>query len=240
MPLQITDNAGVYRIEGFRPGVTLAFSGRQYETLHRDSFLRQAGLDPDQLVLLRQIHSANLVWVRDPQTSFAQCPADGLITQCPEVVLGILTADCVPVFFWDSERRVAAIAHAGWRGVYQGIVTKMVQAFRLNFRTHPESLQIAFGPSIRKCCYEVGQEFEELFPESYAGPEGDKKQGAMDLTGAIRRELEKEGVPLEAVHDTGLCTSCLNQQFFSFRREKETRERILSVICIRDLQPPPL
>lgn len=223
---------GVYRLDFFGPAVTVAFSGRQFGLDRREDFLRDLAIHPENLVLLKQVHSANLVLVSAEQREYSNCPADGMLTRTPGLALGILTADCVPIYFWDSQKKAVGIAHAGWRGVYQGIAGKMVQAFRQNFLSRPEDIRVAFGPAIRKCCYQVGSEFEDFFPEFFVKQPGPEGKGFMDLIAAIGRDLAAEGIAANSVHDSGLCTACLSDRFFSYRRERETSERILSVISL--------
>lgn len=225
---------GVYLLDCFGKSVRAGFSGRRYDTSRRNDFLKQAGLNPQRLVLVKQVHSANLIWVSEQKKPSETCLADGMMTVTPGLVLGVLTADCVPVFFYDPEHHGAGVVHAGWRGLSQGIVRKMVQAFRLNLASNPGKMQIALGPGIRKCCYEVGSEFEDVFPEFYKPPlkqEGEKT-GRMDLIQAVLSDLSAEGIVPEKIHDCGFCTSCRNEDFFSYRRERKIDERILSVIAL--------
>ncbi|HTL46584.1 MAG TPA: peptidoglycan editing factor PgeF [Verrucomicrobiae bacterium] len=225
-------SGGIYQLDCF-DGVTLGFSGREFDLNRRDEFLKGLSIAAEDLVLLRQVHSANLVLVTAEKKPGRDCPADGMLTRVPGIALGILTADCVPIFFWDPARKAVGIAHAGWRGVYQGIAKKTVQAFRQNFLSRSEDIRVAIGPAIRKCCYEVGHEFEDFFPEFYARPKEEGHNGVMDLVAAVRNDLLAEGITGGHIHDTGLCTACQNEEFYSYRREKETPERILSVICLR-------
>ena len=232
----LAPEAGVYRLDFFGDKVLAVFSGRRFPADRRPAFLKALGLKPKQLFLLKQIHSANLIRIREGQSNQEVMSADGMLTSQAGAGLGILTADCVPVFFWDPERRAAAIVHAGWRGTYQGIAAKMVQAFRQNFASRSGEIRVILGPAIRECCYEVGEEFAEMFPDFYrSGREGFRSKqasGRMDLAGALNRQLAQEGILPENVFDTGICTYCSKERLFSARRESGTSERILSVIRI--------
>jgi YfiH family protein len=105
--------------------------------------------------------------------------ADGLITDEPRLLLGIQTADCIPVLVADKKRRVVGAFHAGWRGTVKRIVELAVGRMRLEFGSRPEDLIAAIGPGVGACCYAVGEEvlseFEsqfqyarELFREVYS------------------------------------------------------------------------
>ncbi|MBI3306989.1 MAG: peptidoglycan editing factor PgeF [Candidatus Omnitrophica bacterium] len=228
---------GIYTLDVFGPEVVVAFSGREFPNARRHDFLKSIGVDSENLVTLQQIHSANLVMVNPEMKGEKLFQADGMLTEVSQKALGILTADCVPVFFWDPEKKAAAMVHAGWRGTYQEISTKMLQALRQNFACRNASIQVALGPSIRRCCYQVGSEFGEMF-EGFYYPSGEKlagdkaAHGKMDLIGAIVDQLTGEGLPVQNIHDTGICTVCENDRFFSHRHEKGTENRILSIIQI--------
>ncbi len=142
---------------------------------NRQLFAEAVSGDPaTPLVTLRQIHSAVLVVPQ--RTATAQplqpaCKGDGIVTDQPGIVIGVQTADCVPVLVADRKRKVVAAFHAGWRGTVKRIVENGIGRMRLEFGSHPEDLVAAIGPAIGPCCYSVGEEvlseFESQF--SYAG-----------------------------------------------------------------------
>lgn len=222
--------AGIYHVEVLGPKVCAAFSSRLFDHSRRDEYLKTLSLKPENLVMVRQVHGSSIVVVKHNDPSLLDAPADGLITKVPGLVLGIRTADCVPVFFWDVSRKVAGMVHGGWRGVKDGIISRMLNAFEREFGSKTSDLKIVLGPSIRQCCYEVGKEFLGHFPGFYH--QKDNTKGYLDLVGVIRDRLIKRGVLDAHIHDTGLCTVCENKTFFSYRVERQTQERILSVISI--------
>ena len=107
---------------------------------------------------VRQVHSS-LIW-RDPAPGTA---GDGMMTEARGVLLGIRVADCVPILLADVRRGVIAAVHAGWRGTVARIVEKAVGELRAQFGCDPADLRAALGPSIRRCCYQVGAEVVEAF-----------------------------------------------------------------------------
>lgn len=224
------DPAGIYRLDSLGKGVIAGFHSRIFDLSKREEFLQKLGLIPDNLVMVKQVHGSAIVVAERPDPELLEASADGLITKVPGLVLGIRTADCVPVFFWDPVRKVAGIAHGGWKGVKDGILAQMLKIFEKSCGTKMGDLRVAIGPSIRKCCYEVGKEFLGYFPGFYRGK--DAVKGNLDLVGVIKSRLLKRGILEDHVHDTGLCTVCENKKFFSYRTEAQTRERILSVISI--------
>jgi hypothetical protein len=215
------------------------------------------------LIALKQIHS-NKVVLAGAANASREHPwkADGLMTDEPGLLLGIQTADCIPVLVADRKRRVVAAFHAGWRGTVKRIVESGVGRMRLQFASRPEDLIAAIGPGIGPCCYAVGEdalsEFEsqfayarELFREIYdADPVRTKypmlfmTQRApghspigpslhLNLIEANRRQLLAAGLKPRAIHLVGGCTSCQRELFFSHRASQGHAGRMMSVIGIR-------
>ncbi len=231
------------------------------------------------LVTVRQFHS-NVVVVTSqasdarpgaPKTSVCTparqstskgSKADGVMTGEPGLLLGIQTADCIPVLLADRRRRVVAAFHAGWRGTVRRIVESGIGRLRLEFGSRPEDLTAAIGPGIGACCYSVGEEvlseFEsqfayarELFREvdstdvvrkrypmlflTQRAP-GHSPMGPflhLDLVEANRRQLLDAGLKARAIHIVGGCTNCDRGLFFSHRASRGRTGRMLSVIGIR-------
>ena len=140
---------------------------------NRTLFLEALGASEDSggtwpLVQVKQVHSAVIHHVS--VLPHELLIGDGIITNAPGLLLGIKTADCVPVLVADVKRRVVGAFHAGWRGTVARIVEKGVGEMRRQFGSVPRDLRAAIGPSIRRCCYQVGPEvraeFESQFPYS--------------------------------------------------------------------------
>jgi purine-nucleoside/S-methyl-5'-thioadenosine phosphorylase / adenosine deaminase len=216
------------------------------------------------LATLKQIHSVLVRCVQaghDPGTP-SDLKGDGLMTDTPGVLLGIQTADCIPVLVADTKNRAVAAFHAGWRGTLRRIVQNGIGRMRLEFGSRPEDLVAAVGPGIGLCCYAVGEEvrheFEsqfsyaaELFREIYdsdpikekfpllfltARAPGHSNLGPslhLDLAEANRRQLLDAGLQSSAIHLIGQCTGCHNERFFSHRMEHGFTGRMMSVIGIR-------
>jgi YfiH family protein len=188
--------------------------------------------------------------------------ADGLMTGEPGLLVGIQTADCIPVLVADRKRRAVAAFHAGWRGTVKRIVECGVGRMRLEFGSRPEDLIAAIGPGIGACCYAVGEEvlseFEaqflyarELFHEVYSVDAVRNKYPMLfltqrapghspigpslhlDLIEANRRQLLDAGLKARAIQVVGGCTSCQPELFFSHRASQGHSGRLLAVIGIR-------
>ena len=194
------------------------------------------------LVTVSQIHSAAIHKVdASRMTAVPGMTGDGLVTATPGLVLGILTADCVPVLIADKRLRVVGAFHAGWRGTVQRIVEKGVAEMSGSFGSSPVDLEALIGPAIGACCYTVGSEVEERFRTEfpYAAELMSRNAGAgegtvqMDLREANRRQLTAAGVSAMNIHLAGGCTSCEPQRYFSHRQSGGITGRMMSVIGIR-------
>jgi len=215
------------------------------------------------LIAVRQFQS-KLLHIASAADAGRERPwkADGLMANEPGLLLGIQTADCIPVLVADRGKKVVAAFHAGWRGTVKRIVEMGIGRMRLEYGCRPEDLCAAIGPGIGACCYAVGEEvvteFEsqfayarELFREVFdADPvrtkypmlfltqraPGHSSIGPsvhLDLVEANRRQLLDAGVKPEAIDLVGGCTNCQNDLFFSHRAGRGHAGRMLSVIGIR-------
>ena len=229
------------------------------------------------LVTVRQIHSTVLAVVGEADAARERprkagvpsdgtlslgCKADGMMTGKPGLLLGVQTADCIPVLVADRKHRVVAAFHAGWRGTVNRIVESSVGRMPLEFGSRPEDLMAAIGPGIGACCYAIGEEvlsgFEsqfvyarELFREVYDSDPvrtkypmlfltqrapGHSSIGPslhLDLVEANRRQLLAAGLKPRSIKVVGGCTSCQPELFFSHRASQGRAGRMMSVIGIR-------
>lgn len=181
-------------------------------------------------ITLRQIHSDQIIRVN----GFAdrQCEGDALLTDEIGQYIGVRTADCVPLLIADPETHAVAAVHAGWRGTAGSIAGKAVRKMQHEFGTKPAKLEVAIGPAIRACCYEVGPEvvaqLKPFFPEWPAETHGRHK---VDLVEANRRTLIQSGILPEQIYDSGQCTMCTEELFHSFRRDPHDPGRMVSSIA---------
>ena len=209
------------------------------------------------LVALKQFHS-------DVVCDFNAAPknapsADASITKTPQLLLGVQTADCVPMLLVDPKNRAVAAVHAGWRGTLRRIVEKTIGRMTMQYGTKPCDLLAAIGPAIGGCCYEVGTEVAAAFQSQFAqAPEwfdelrtGDEpnplqwlnqfppghqpppKNVRLDLRKANRAQLIDAGVSPANIFVSDLCTACRPDLLFSYRKQGAESGRMLSAIGIR-------
>ncbi len=186
-----------------------------------------------------QIHSADVRTVKDlADAADGNYRMDALVSDAKGVLLGVKTADCVPVLVGDGRTKAFAAIHAGWRGTVQSIVVKAVEKMRENYSTNPKDLICAIGPAATCKNYEIGLDvidaFHENFPNSAHLFTPTKKNHALiDLHTANKEQLLNIGVLPENIFTSPLCTMERNDLFFSYRKERKLHGktgRLMSVI----------
>lgn len=171
------------------------------------------GLDMENVAYPIQTHSNNVVDI----SSGGEYPdADGLITCNQSIILSIQVADCVPIFIYDFKTGCKGLIHSGWRGTANKIISKAIKLF-IQKGSSQKDIKVLIGPSIRKCCYEVGEELVELFDPNCIQSIGSKFM--LDISLQIKIDLKKLEIPESNIIDSSVCTYC-NSECHSYRREK--------------------
>ena len=166
---------------------------------------------------------------------------DALVSQTPDVLLAVKTADCVPVLIGDPITRSFAAIHAGWRGTSSSIVIRAIETLSGDYGAKADDLRVAIGPAANGCCYEVGTEVISVFKERF--PNADSLfattrdgHARIDLHRSNREQLISAGVSADRIHAAPFCTMDRNDLFFSYRQEKQVHGRVgrlMSVIGTR-------
>ncbi len=173
-----------------------------------------------EFVQVHQVHG-NRVHLVDSQSRGVTAVADGMVSATSGMMLGILTADCLPVLLFDGATRVVGALHAGWRGVIGNIASAGISAMAA-IGASPERIEAALGPAIGACCFEVdlglAHRFVAEIPDAArhvrrAGAE----KAFIDLKGLLREQLTRAGLQNRAITDVPICTRCSSDRFFSRR-----------------------
>jgi YfiH family protein len=260
-----TRRGGSSRVYGGRSlnlGFTTHDSKRSVQR-NRSLFLEELGISRASaitLVTLRQIHS-DLIR-RVPEDVSSALVGDGLVSDVSGFLLGIQTADCLPVMVVDRRIRAVGVFHAGWRGTVKRIVEKGVGEMRRLFGSRASDLEAAIGPGIHSCCYSVGEQVREDFHSQFgyarvlfhevreSDPVRQKYpmlfltarapghsilpvKTFLDLVQANRRQLLDAGVRPKSIEVSALCTSCNTELLFSHRAEKGVTGRMMAVVGLR-------
>ena len=182
---------------------------------NRGALVRTLGL-PGEPCWLEQVHGMRVLDL-DRE---APGTADGAVSSTPGQVCAILTADCLPVLLAAREGGRIGAVHAGWRGTAADIAGGAV-ARAGESGISPDSIQVELGPSIGRCCYEVGEEVLDAFSgsglldrETLQEVAGTKR---LDLRALNARLLERAGVRRESIRQSDHCTRCGHREYFSYR-----------------------
>ena len=192
---------------------------------NRQRLARALEITPAQFLLPKQTHSDHIQVIRKPDDKKLDLSnTDGLITNVPGIAVSVLTADCVPLLFYDRVRNVIGAVHSGWRGTVKGIAQNMIQTFKTEFNSRPSDILVGIGPSIGPDTYEVGREVIDSVKatfkdESYLILREEKRGKAyLNLWKANRILLEHMRVPPENIEKAYICTYTDHEYFFSARR----------------------
>lgn len=186
-----------------------------------------------------QVHGTDIRHVRSLEDSAdGNFKNDALVSDVPQVLLGVKTADCVPVLLGDTETGAFAAVHAGWRGTVSSIVIKTIEKLYDEFGTKPENLVAAIGPAATGKNYEVGPEVVEIFQQNFSTcgnlfTETRNGHALIDLHRANFEQLTSVGVANENISIAPYCTMERTDLFFSYRVEKRLygkTGRLMSVI----------
>ena len=208
---------------------------------NRSLLARAFGVNQEALVTLRQVHGSDILVINEPNedySHFLSIEGDAVITNQPNVIIGVCVADCAPILLCDPEKKVVAVVHAGWKGTAAKLVAKTVIGMQSEFGSRPAQLQAAIGPCIQKCCYEVDEPVRQAFQKggiAWDSCSELKSPGKwqLDLAAANRELLLSAGLPADAIQVSEQCVCCHSEQFFSYRRDKEDSGRQMGFIMLK-------
>jgi len=199
---------------------------------NRQKFFEKVGIDKNKVIAAEIVHGIK-VEVVDKSSTKVISGADGIITKDKDVFLSITVADCIPVFMYESEAKIIAIAHCGWRGIVDGIIENMIVKI-LGTGGSVENMKVALGPGINECHFEIKDDVLDKF-ENYAEfiiKRDDKI--FIDLKGIIRLQLKDCKISTENIEDNNKCTM-ESDRYFSYRRDKPVvTQAMVAIIGIKN------
>ncbi|HEX3033865.1 MAG TPA: peptidoglycan editing factor PgeF [Thermodesulfobacteriota bacterium] len=186
----------------------------------------------DRIATLKQVHSSDVFVIKNGFDLNSGQKGDAITTDQRGIGVGVFTADCVPLLFVDKSASYVAVAHAGWRGTLSQIAKATLSEMNRSFGIKPEEIHAVIGPSIGKCCYEVGEDVASLFIDKFGNSDRfmfrkSNSKYLLDLKEANRVSLFNGGV--RDIDVINICTRC-NTAFNSYRREGKGVETQLSFI----------
>lgn len=186
----------------------------------------------ENLIIPQQTHSDN-VRIAKCKVQSAKCykDTDALIANEPNVVLALNFADCVPILFYDSVKKVIAATHAGWRGTAVQIGVKTVQKMVEEFSCKPSDIIAAIGPAIGNCCFEAKEDVLAQLEATLDANSSAISNNHADLK--LINKLQLLACGIEKIDVCEYCTSCQSELFFSYRKEKGNTARHSAVILLK-------
>ena len=185
---------------------------------------------------MKQIHSNKVYTYRKGSNEFKDNEGDALITNEKKVIIGVFTADCVPVILVDKENEAIAAIHSGWKGTFSSIVTETILRMKEEYNSKAENIVAYIGPHIRQCCYEVSEYLKEQFLKKFDIEKDKLFDGKnLSLEECINNDLINSGVLEENIHSLGLCTNCEKEvKLHSYRKSNGAYGRLFSFVYIKE------
>lgn len=228
---------------GLFSGLNCAFSSGdnpEHIAMNRAKVAETLGVAPENLLTLKQVHSARVVTIAEPWTHDTAPQADALVTDRKGIALGVLTADCAPVLLAACGKKIIGAAHAGWKGAIGGVIEATIEAME-KLGAARGDIVAAIGPCIGPVSYEVSMDFKKPFIEQDAANEQFFKPAAkeghliFDLPSYAKHRIRLAGI--ETVFDTQQDTLPNETAFYSYRRSclrgEKDYGRQISAIVIR-------
>lgn len=190
------------------------------------------------LFTTNQIHSNRVIIIEEKDRNKGrQFFADALLTSRRNLPLTMFFADCIPIFIFDPENLVIGLVHAGWRGTLSGIVKATIKKLKESYKSNPKLIEVAIGPGIQDCCYEVGKDMELLVSTNF--PQFNNKvlfrrnsHLYLSLSLLNYYQIKEFGIPDVHIAKADVCTFCKQEDFFSYRRDKGSTGRMMALIVL--------
>jgi YfiH family protein len=181
-----------------------------------------------------QKHTDKIFLIKEKSDTTNRPIADALITNLKKIPIGVKTADCVPLLMYDIENNVIAAVHSGWKGTAQKIAVKTIKKMTEVYKSKPQNILIAVGPSICGRCYSVGKDVIEEFKKIISYDFYIKKDDRffIDLKEINKNLLKDAGVEEKNIFIHPDCTYCKNEEYQSYRYHKNTLSFQISYIMI--------
>lgn len=233
--------------EGIFKSLNLSFTRGDKKEAVEENFRRVAkalGTEYENFVFTDQTHTTNVkrVGKEDAGKGLTRergyTDVDGLITNEPGIVLSTFYADCVPLYFIDTQHRAIGLSHSGWRGTVKRMGKVTLDAMKQEFGTRPEEVICAIGPSICQSCYEISEDVAVEFQKEFKGHEEEilinKGNGKyqLDLWNTNKLVLLEAGVKAEHLAVTNICTCCNFKLLFSHRASQGKRGNLGAFLAL--------
>lgn len=200
---------------------------------NKNNLAKELNVFERDLFFINQVHDKNIRAISEDSINNIE-DYDGLITNLPGKVLCTCYADCVPLLFFDPMNNVVASVHSGWKGTIKLIGQEAIYKMIKDYGSKVEDILVGIGPSIGPCCFEVGEETYEQFRKKLSiGAFMDNGKMFVDLWNSNIYMLTQIGVKRENIECKGICTSCNNKRFYSYRKGDKESGRFTVFIMLK-------
>jgi YfiH family protein len=234
--------------KGHHSQMNLGFArGDDPEAVHKnyELFTSTLGIDKKRLVLSDQWHHNAILKVDESHLGMGifrernYSDIDGLVTDKPGIPLVTFYADCTPIYFYDDDKKIIGMCHAGWRGTASAIVRDMVNVFVNDYGCSLSSIKVGIGPSICKACYQVTEEVTNAMKFSfdvskYYDYVKEEDRYYIDLKAINKALLIEEGIKEANIEVSQLCTKCRVDLFHSHRRQGNDRGTQIGLMMLEE------
>lgn len=208
------------------------------------------GIQSDNILRPYQTHTDIVKCIENEYNEFTIFPkeltdVDGLLTNKQDIIFSLSYADCTPIYLYDPVKRVVGNIHSGWQGTLQGIGRIAVESMIKTYNSNPQDIICLFGPHIKKCHFEVGEEVANKFRKQYSSMEdindiieykgkvnGENKYH-IDTTKINENLVKSLGLKRENIIDSGICTVCNKEQMHSYRAHGKNAGRNTALIGMK-------
>ncbi len=240
------DNLHVYQAQNLKPYHNVSHGFAPYSEvvtnpidLHRNNidefniFCEKTKTLLSNVCLVKQVHKDGILVLKKNEDlqGFRAQEYDAMITREKNVLLGITTADCIPILLFDPKTSTIGAIHGGWKSTALRIAEKTVKKMKEEFDVNPQNIFAALGPGICRRCFEVGDDVASRFPTEFLEQKEDGKF-KLDLGDVHKAHLQSAGVLSSNIEALNLCTFHYETRFFSYRRNK-TEKRHLNFIMLK-------
>ena len=181
---------------------------------NRENLAKKHSYKDKDLVYMNQTHGDNIVIVDEKSPKLID-NCDAIVTNCKNLPLMVMVADCIPILLNDKKKGVVAAVHAGRNSTFKEIAKKTAKIFIEKFDSKPSDINAVFGASIQKCCYEVSIEMAKIVENSFGKSFVENRN--IDLQSINKKQLNELGIT--NIEISNICTKCGDMPYFSYRKD---------------------
>lgn len=196
----------------------------------------------DNCVMTNIVHGATITQVDEQHIGMGVSrsvklpPCDGLITFKSHIPIATTHADCMPIAFFDKNKKVGCVVHAGWRGVLAQIQKTAVEMLVKKYDCSPRDILVAIGPTIGKCCFVVDKDVSADFVSAFSRDDFVINKGIkdkIDLQDIVIKTMLDYCIPAGNITVDGRCTACENSGLSSYRRDGDSAGTMAQIMCLK-------